>query len=805
MVKASVAAGSGLVTVSSPGWAALAVDGLRPSLVMDGRELALEGAAAAGRPGGERLEYRFAGGVRLILELSGAPWGDGLVVKPSLLLSDASPRVLNRVSFLRTSASGDACFGADSGKVRVLLEQGYGARVTPLLGLEAGQGAGAGEPNTERKPQSGSSAMYWLAWDRGARRAFLVGFLGADRWTGRVDTTVAPDGEVTAWDVCADGGDTLLPQGVEVPLEEFALADGPDPWGLLERYADAVAARGRPPVPAAPPVSWCSWYPYRLSVSEERILANARIAAERLAPLGLTILEADLGWETDYLPSSFDENAQFPHGLLWLSERLRGLGFDLGVWKAPYTVSAYDPVVREHPEWLILDEAGKPAPYWTWFWRPHGDVYILDLTHPGARGHLRARMEGLRARGVRYFKPDFIGCASNPIAKRRHDPTVVAGGGTEASRLGGRIIREALGDAPVLNCGGPELPGPGSFPLLYSCNDTGNTGFITGSFMQSNHHALAVHLFKNRRWGILQPSCLCVGLPGGLEEARLRATAVFLSGGQVDVSDDLTSLPEDRWRVLEATLPPAGVTAKPVDLFDPVLEPTAADYVGSCKGEDGAAPSGPRENPPGSVWHARMRADWDEWDLVGVFAWSGGDAWNKPVPSGFAIPFGMLGLEPSSRLEGYEFWSGQYLGEVPSRRPNPPDTDHPGDLQELLTGNVPGRLDLAFFGPAVKLLCLRTRREHPWIAGTGFHQGCGTELGEVRWDAARTTLSGVLRRPRGSAGTITISAAGSGVAEAASGGRKLSWRRGSRGSIVLQLEATDAVTPFRVVFAKEKP
>jgi hypothetical protein len=379
---------------------------------------------------------------------------------------------------------------------------------------------------------------------------------------------------------------------------------------------------------------------------------------------------------------------------------------------------------------------------------------------------------------------------------------MVAGGGTEASRAGGRIMREALGDALVLNCGGPEMPGTGSFPLLYTCNDTGNTGYITGSFMQSNYHALAAHLFKNNRWGILQPSCLCVGLPGGVEEARLRATAAFMSGGQIDISDDLTSLPEDRWQILAATLPTTGITARPVDLFDGVTEPSVTDYVGSCKGEEDGKPAPePKEHPPASVWHVRMTVGWDSWDVVAVFAFSGGDTWNKPAQSSFGIPLRMLGLTGAESLEGFEFWSGQYLGKVPSRRQNPPDTDHPGDVQGLLTGDVPGRLDVTFFGPAVKLICLRTRREHPWVAGTSFHQSCGGELEEVRWDAASGTLSGLLRRPKGSAGTLTLAPAGFEAVEALAGGRGLAFRCGAGDSVVVQLEATSELTPWAVRFA----
>ena len=83
--------------------------------------------------------------------------------------------------------------------------------------------------------------------------------------------------------------------------------------------------------------------------------------------------------------SSFDENAQFPHGLAWLSERLRGLGLDLGVWKAPYTVSAHDPVAKEHPEWIMKGKDGRPAPS-GW----HDEMGVGDFS-PGFVDELLAR------------------------------------------------------------------------------------------------------------------------------------------------------------------------------------------------------------------------------------------------------------------------------------------------------------------------------------------------------------------------------------------------------------------------------
>ena len=332
----------------------------------------------------------------------------------------------------------------------------------------------------------------------------------------------------------------------------------------------------------------------------------------------------------------------------------------------------------------------------------------------------------------------------------------------EAARIGARIIREELPDALLLNCGGPGMPGTGQWPLLYECQDTGNTGVLGWAFQCDNFRALACHLWKNRRWGIIQPSCLCVGLPGTLEEARIRATVAFLSGGQIDIGDTFTTLPEDRWAVLEATLPPLGLSARPVDLFEPVYEPGGVDYEAQCRGE-GRASAG-RPHPAGSIWHLRVKQAWDEWDLVAVFAWEADPA--KRSPARFRIPLARLGLVPGRKYWAFEFWSGQCLGPVPARRRNLRGYEHPGDLQDLTVGDADDALEIAFTGPAVKLLCLRPVRPHPWVIGTSFHQSCGAELEDVRWDANHGVLTGRLKRPPGHSGSLFTAAAGQRIVSA---------------------------------------
>jgi len=773
----------GTLAVRVAAWDAFLLDDLCPELRVDGKDLACVSCQV--RRDSEKamptLEYDFAGAAVLSLRFERAE-DYALRVTGALRDTSGSAAVLNDVRLLATQEGGDgARFGADMACVRVLEQGNYWGRVVGLLEEPSGTAPAQGEPAGQRRVAAHSSDFVSAIYDRAARMAFLAGFESSERWLGRIAMGPAGESGGCRWHIGFDGGDLLVSAGETIEFEPIVLLAGSDPWRLLEQYAEMVCQRHPVQLPPTPPVSWCSWYPYRLGVTEDRVLEDARIAAQRIGPLGLRIMELDLGWQTGQLPSTLGENDQFPHGLKWLSDQLAELGLELGVWTAPFSISEFDPVATEHPEWLIQDEAGNPVVHCEWFWIPHGKVYILDLTHPGAQDWLRVQMAGLHERGVKYLKADFIGCASDARAKRRHDQRVVAGAGTEAARMAAQIIRDALPDALLLNCGGPEMPGTGHWPLLYTCSDTGNTGFISTTFQQTNYQNVACHLFKNRRWGILQPSCLCVGLPGTVEDARLRATIAFLTGGQIDISDTLVTLPEDRWNILTATLPPLGVTAKPVDLFDPVYGSADYGYSASCadgaKGEENR-----KEHPPGSVWHAHVKADWDEWDLVGVFAYDDPASKGNPSVTRFSIPFTMLGLPPGQARSAFEFWSGQYLGTVPRKRTNPGGYAHPGDIQDLCVGESPEALDIAFFGPGAKLLCIRTLRPHPWVAGTTFHQSCGLELKRVAWDETTRTLCGEIDRPEGETGLVLFSDGGNPIASAEVDGQATPVRPAAHGA-----------------------
>ncbi|MCC6444313.1 MAG: alpha-galactosidase [Armatimonadetes bacterium] len=798
-------AASGL-EIRSPLWQSLSIGPLRPGLAVNGERLHARGF---------RLEESQQERMRLAADFVSGPvclrleqaveqaGGDCLRLASALVNTSEQAVTLRAVQLLAIEArqGGIARLSENPATVRIFKQGGYWAQVGSLFGQAARAGTD-GETGKQGNVQH-SSQICWAGYDLASRMALAVGFETAERWSGHIALKAAEGRHPEEWEIGFAGGDLRVEAGERLALEDVLLLAGPDPWRLLESYADRVAERHGVQALPESPVSWCSWYPFRLGVTEGRMLENARIAAERLKPLGLSIMEIDLGWERDYLPNAFEENGQFPHGLAWLADRLKEMGFLLGTWKAPFTISERDPLCGEHPEWLLGSEEQKPLPQGQWFWEPHGETFALDLTHPEARNWLRQSIRSLAARGVRYLKPDFIGCVGDGRMTDRFDRRIVAGGGTEAARLGLEIIRQEMTDghpeALVLNCGGPELPGKGRFPLLYTCNDTGNTGYVGWPHLAEDYgQNVAGHLFKHRRWGILQPSCFCAGLPGTLEEARVRATATFMSGGQVDIGDNLSLLPEDRWQVIYATLPPLGIAARPVDLFDPIAA-SSLSYEAMCRG-DNKDDLG-MEAPVGSrVWHLPVDAGWDRWDLVALFNYD----WPSPDSGGagqlitrYQLPLERLGLDPEGVYWAYEFWSGQFLGQIPCAWQNPGGYVHPGDTQTLISTRTPGVLEAAFFGPSVKLLALKPVRPHPWVAGTTFHQSAGCELKNLSWNP-QGLLKGELHRPAGHQGSIVLAGIARPPASAEVAGRSVPLRTGANGSLILPVTTLSDVTKWSV-------
>ncbi len=199
------------------------------------------------------------------------------------------------------------------------------------------------------------------------------------------------------------------------------------------------AADGRP----APRV-WCSWYSLYTAI-EETLLQRI---FDGLSDLPFDVLQVDDGWQVSI--GDWRPNDKFPSGMEALASKIRASGRTPGLWLAPLVVVPSSALFRQHPDWLLQNEAGQPVSAGFNWGEP---LYALDTTHPAVLDFLVSLMKQVRAWGFDYLKLDFLYAGALPGVRRQNVARETA------LRQGLKVMREAMGsDAYFLACGAPILP-----------------------------------------------------------------------------------------------------------------------------------------------------------------------------------------------------------------------------------------------------------------------------------------------------------------------------------------------------------
>jgi Concanavalin A-like lectin/glucanases superfamily len=503
--------------------------------------------------------------------------------------------------------------------------------------------------------------------------------------------------------VCAYPGGFTLKPGETLESEVLLFGIYPSGHDALERWADVVmAANGLAP-PKHCPSGWNSWYAYRLTLTEDIALANARIVKERFAPLGCTNIQLDHGWEYRDVVGNWVPNDRFPHGMNWLHDQLAGMGLTLGLWVAVTQVSEFAPLFSEHPEALLQGANGKPLvtdP--NWYWEPHGRCFSLDPTHPLGEELYRRSGEMLREYGCTYVKNDFQGnLLQTGLPWHDADPTR----GVPAYRKAMAAFREGMGpDMAYHACNAPLNVAAGLCDVAWVHRDLGNpAGNWEHLRLWANEFACRYHVSGKFYWS--DPDYLQVG-QGDLNETRVRMALVALGGGPAFLSDRLPDLPEDRLALIPKCLPSYRQTARPLDLFE----------------HDGYP----------QVWDLPVETSWGKWHVVGLLNLD-------EAAARITVDLRRLGLEEGRPCLVYDFFEEKLLGEV-----TPSD-----DMVVALRFPVPAT--------SVRLLRIVRKEPRPFVLSTDMHltQG-GVELRSVEWNERRLTLTGVARRAAGMSGRVFV-------------------------------------------------
>lgn len=556
---------------------------------------------------------------------------------------------------------------------------------SPTFARHVGDGIyinpGGEEYDRKHTPHPGSgtedfqSEWFTVLHDRDGGMSALLGF--TDGSHALADVALYLDGRAfrrLAATCYADG--VVLEPGGRFLSEPLLVAFSDDPLGLLERYADRVAERMNARVPDSIPTGWCTWYYFYGENSAEDVLANAAQIRKQRLPLEYVLI--DDGYQQAIGDWLRIDATKFPQGMKAVADGIRAAGLRPGIWLAPFGVSRESAIYAEHPEWTLKREGGSPVVAWK-HWGV--DIYALDLTRDDVLDWIAHVFRVMAEEwGYDLFKIDFVFAAA--VEGVRHDPTVTR---AEAYRRGIERIRQVIGERFLLGCGAPQLPSVGVVDAMRIGPDVAfnwdpiwaDLSAPAGANAARN---TATRYFMHRRWWLNDGDCVLVRMRGDqsdlvLNEMRTLVTCIALSGGLTLDSDNLPTIRPGRLKYLKMALPPSGVAARPVDLFQ-------------------------NENPRYQVLH--VEKPWGDWWVVSLVNW-------RDKTTKTEVTLRELGI-PEGEYHVYNFWRQRYLGvrsdRLAFRRHQPHESI---------------------------VLCLKAASDRPDLLTSTFHVTQGAaEIGAVR-------------------------------------------------------------------------
>lgn len=478
----------------------------------------------------------------------------------------------------------------------------------------------------------------WVTVIKTPTQSLLIGFVTAADQLASIQWD-EPELVARCW---LDGAE--LGPGQAVRSERLWLKTGDDPVALLEAWAERIGQEmdarvgRRPPseelceaasgADRTPPTGWCTWYYFFGTDQASDTEANLVFIEENDLPLDVILV--DDGYQTaigDWL----SVNQKFPEGMKVLADRIRASGRTPGIWTAPFGAAAGSRLFTEHPDWFIRDGDGQPVVAWRH--QLTTECYALDPTHPDAAAWLFDTFRTLRRWGYAFFKIDFIFAAAVP--GRRYDPTATRASGL---RRGVEIIRQAIGDdAFLLGCGAPQgvcvglVDGMRVGPDVAPYWSPPWQDLSMPAHLNALRNSIARAPFHNRLW-LNDPDCLIIRRKGNastllFNEVRSQAALTALLGGLTLDSDDLTRVRPGRLKYLRQALPPTGVSARPLDMFERELPQTLL---------------------------LPVEREWGRWWVAALINWS-----EETVKT--TVRLADLGLPPD-RYHLYHYWRRRYLG-----------------------------------------------------------------------------------------------------------------------------------------------
>lgn len=579
------------------------------------------------------------------------------------------------------------------------------AEGTLVLGGTADQWKSFGTAGISALDKNSGSYMYQAVVNPSNDNGLVGGWLSSDRGSGVLFTPVI-QGRVGVRAVTEYGRLRLKPKSSERG-EWLALGWFGDARLGLEAYADAVAACNGIKLPAQP-TGYCTWYsaPFGGAGDEKHTAELAAFAGQELKPYGFGFVQIDDKWQSGARRIGPAKNftgvppdGPYPSGMKAAAASIAAHGLMPGLWFMPFAGDHQDSFYKDRAGWFVKTADGKP------FETPWGGT-SLDLSQAAVQDHVRGLVRMIvNDWGFRYLKMDGLYTGLGVAQVYVHGSYREDGFGKQVFadpyQTPVEIFRKALGmirqeagtSTYLLGCCIPQnLRSMGASIGLVDAmrigadnnaewKSAGEEGAIVGPIHGTRRWFLHRRVWHN------DPDPIYVRPSLSIDQARTLATWTAMSGQLNTHSEWTPGLPPERLQILKQTMPPHGLAARPVDVF---------------------------EYEPARVWVLQDPDTTPARVVVALYNWSA-----KPVD--LVVPAVKLGLDPARAYDGWEFWSNK---QVPGVQ---------GDLKV----NLPAS--------SCKVLALRPRGNFPMIVSTSRHVLQGVvELSHECWTPETKRLGATL-------------------------------------------------------------
>lgn len=381
--------------------------------------------------------------------------------------------------------------------------------------------------------------------------------------------------------------------GKEYILETLVIDEKRCGIQFFDFYADILKKNLNINIDKPVPCGWSSWSCIYSTVTEQKILTNAKNLKEEFGDSGATLIQMDDGWQKEGGFSCLNDayEIEFPSGIDGLQKKIGQIGLDFGIWMAPGLMQAGTSFFNEYKDHCNLINGELITSF--------ANVYPMDLSDDFTLEQTKIKFEtAVKKYKCVYFKIDFL---INLLMRAGNGETPIFYKDDYSVALYKRFtqtVRNTVGnDVFLLACGAPVGESAGIFDGIRVSPD-----ITWGGALGKNHpgawtilklNAISIILRSpyNGKVFINDPDALVLrygemkiaddGLDLNENEALLWATTVAFSGGHILINERLDVLPEERKKIFKNIIPPYGKAARPFDFFEyPLCTHTYLDVNG---------------------------------------------------------------------------------------------------------------------------------------------------------------------------------------------------------------------------------